>query len=71
MASPVDLSARPYDMTGKRVLVTGAFGGIGRATATLLANLGAELVLSDRADAADFRAGLKGSGHRFVPCDVT
>lgn len=71
MALPADLSARPYDMTGKRVLVTGAFGGIGRATATLLANLGAELVLSDRADAADFRGTLKGAGHRFVACDVT
>lgn len=67
----VDLSSRPYDLSGQRILLTGAFGGIGRATATLLANLGAELVLSDTADAPDFTASLKGSGHRFVACDVT
>ena len=37
------------DMRGKRVLVTGAASGIGRATAVVLASLGAELLLADRA----------------------
>jgi 3-oxoacyl-[acyl-carrier protein] reductase len=37
------------DMRGKRVLVTGAASGIGRATALVLAQLGAELLLADRA----------------------
>jgi 3-oxoacyl-[acyl-carrier protein] reductase len=36
-------------MQGKRVLVTGAASGIGRATALVLAQLGAELVIADRA----------------------
>jgi 3-oxoacyl-[acyl-carrier protein] reductase len=36
-------------MQGKRVLVTGAASGIGKATALVLAQLGAELVISDRA----------------------
>lgn len=36
------------DMSGKRVVVTGAGSGIGRATATLLAELGASLVLVGR-----------------------
>jgi 3-oxoacyl-[acyl-carrier protein] reductase len=36
-------------MQGKRVLVTGAASGIGKATARVLAQLGAELTISDRA----------------------
>jgi NAD(P)-dependent dehydrogenase (short-subunit alcohol dehydrogenase family) len=38
----------PMEMTGKRVLVTGAGSGIGRATAILLSELGASLVLVGR-----------------------
>ena len=38
----------PMDMTGKRVMVTGAGSGIGRATAILLSELGASLVLVGR-----------------------
>jgi len=36
-------------MQGKRTLVTGAASGIGKATALVLAQLGAEVVISDRA----------------------
>ena len=36
-------------MQGRRVLVTGAASGIGQATALVLAQLGAELVITDRA----------------------
>jgi len=38
----------PMEMTGKRVLVTGAGSGIGRATAVLLSELGATVVLVGR-----------------------
>jgi NAD(P)-dependent dehydrogenase (short-subunit alcohol dehydrogenase family) len=38
----------PMDMSGKRVMVTGAGSGIGRATAILLSELGASLVLVGR-----------------------
>lgn len=40
-----------YGLQGKAALVTGAASGIGRATAELLASMGARLVVSDR-DAA-------------------
>ncbi|MGU9979964.1 SDR family NAD(P)-dependent oxidoreductase [Phreatobacter sp. HK31-P] len=71
MSNP--LALRPYDLTGRRILLTGAAGGIGRATARLLAELGAELVLTDRAEASDLMNGLSSEGrsHRFLPCDVT
>lgn len=36
-----------FDLTGQRVLITGAGGGIGSATARLCASLGAELILTD------------------------
>lgn len=36
-----------FDLTGQRVLITGAGGGIGTATARLCASLGAELILTD------------------------
>lgn len=58
---------------GKAAIVTGAAGGIGRATARLCAALGAELVLTDRAAASDLMDGLEtgGRSHRFLACDVT
>ncbi len=39
----------PLLMEGKRAVVTGAASGIGKATALVLAQLGAEVVISDRA----------------------
>ncbi len=50
------------DLRGRRALVTGAASGIGRATAAVLAQLGAELVLADRAPLAEARAELERIG---------
>jgi len=43
---------KQFDFTGKRVCVTGAASGIGRATALLFADLGATVYLADRDAAA-------------------
>jgi 3-oxoacyl-[acyl-carrier protein] reductase len=50
------------DLRGKRALVTGAASGIGRATAIALAQLGAALLLADRAPLAEARAEIERIG---------
>ena len=45
-------SARAYDLSDMTVLITGASGGIGRATALALADCGADLVLLARGEDA-------------------
>ena len=54
------------DLDGKRVLLSGATGGIGQAIAERLADHGAELVLSSRreADLAELARSLPGGEHR-------
>jgi len=55
----------PMDMTGRRVLVTGASSGIGQATAILLAELGCQVVLIARSEERlqATRARMTGDGH--------
>lgn len=42
------MSVNPFSLVGKTILVTGASSGIGRATVTACANMGAELILTGR-----------------------
>ena len=57
----------PPDMTGRVVFITGACGGIGRATVSALVAAGAKVVASDVVDpASPFEPGVS-----FVRCDVT
>jgi len=62
----------PMDLTGKRILVTGATGGIGRATAVQLARLGAKLAITGRnADRLQETYDmLEGDGHVKVIYDL-
>lgn len=63
----------PLDLTGQRVLVTGASAGIGQATALLLSRLGAGIVAVGR-DAERLNqsvAALEGSGHHPYQQDLS
>jgi short-subunit dehydrogenase len=60
------------ELAGRRALLTGATGGLGRAIATALAERGAVLLLSARKHDAleSMAAGLAGDGHRVLPADL-
>jgi short-subunit dehydrogenase len=57
---------------GKRVLLTGATGGLGRAIAEALAGAGATLALSSRKaeELTELSGGLAGAEHRVVVADL-
>eukprot|EP01035_Chromulina_nebulosa_P015149 gene15149-20073_t len=50
-----DLQTSPFDLTGRRILISGAAGGIGSATARLCARQGAKLVLVDIVSKTEIR----------------
>ncbi|QRG09319.1 SDR family oxidoreductase [Xanthobacter dioxanivorans] len=63
----------PYDLSGMRILLTGAAGGIGAATARLCASLGAEMVLTDVCADPGLLEELPRDGgrtHVYETCDV-
>lgn len=61
------------DLTGRRILVTGASSGIGRATAVLAARLGARVTVNgrDAARLAETLALLSGDGHGVAAFDLS
>lgn len=66
-------AAQAFDLSGTRMLITGAAGGIGSATARLCNQLGATLVLSDfgqQAKLEELAQQLKGVT-AIESCDVT
>lgn len=63
----------PFSLNGKRILITGASSGIGKATAIASSRLGATMVLTGRNKE---RLGqtyieLDGDGHSSIPADLT
>jgi len=68
MSDPASSAARTLQLpkvlslVGRRIAVTGAASGIGRATARAAAELGAALLLNDRAPLTEVRAELEAMG---------
>jgi 3-oxoacyl-[acyl-carrier protein] reductase len=61
-----------FDLTGKRALVTGASGGIGREIAKALAKAGASVALSGtRIDALEAAAAEVGGNRVILPCNLS
>jgi len=59
----------PFGLAGKTAIVTGAASGIGRATATLFAQVGARVLFAD-IDEAGVRAAAEAAGADHAVCDI-
>ena len=70
-----DVTPAPFDLSGRVALVTGAGGGIGRATALLLARCGAAVVVNDLLEDAAEKVGAEiteiGGLALVAPADVS
>jgi len=66
-------TSQRFSIRGRRAVIVGAGGGIGRATARALGELGAELCLLDRAAPLDLVSELIGAGASAVAmsCDAS
>ena len=68
------MTINPMDLSGKRILITGASSGIGRACAILTARLGASVVISGRRSEAladTLKAFPSADGHLCVSDDLS
>ena len=65
--------ANPFSLEGRRILVTGASSGIGRACAVMASKLGAGVILTGRrAEALEETLSFcEGTGHLVVPGDIS
>ena len=63
----------PFDLTGRRIMITGGASGIGAAAARLCAQLGATAIIADRQDAGAVCAAiaLAGGHAESIAFDVT
>lgn len=63
----------PFSLKGRKILITGASSGIGKATAKLAAAMGAVCVINGRDETRlnATLAELKGEGHKSMPMPLT
>lgn len=63
----------PLKLENKKILITGASSGIGRATAIYISKLGAKVVLTGRNEVhlKETMEQLEGEGHSYVAFDLT
>jgi len=69
----MDIELKPFDLSGRKILVAGASAGIGAVTACFLSKLGAQLMLNGRdVDRLNLVIEkLDGQGHIPVPFDLS
>lgn len=69
----MDTDYNPFLLQGKKILVTGASSGIGRATAVLCSKMGASVVLTARNEQRlqDTISQMKGDGHKYIVADLS
>jgi NAD(P)-dependent dehydrogenase (short-subunit alcohol dehydrogenase family) len=63
----------PFSLEGKKILITGASSGIGKATAVECAKMGAQVFITGRNESRlkqTFEA-LEGNGHSYIIADLT
>ncbi|MGC2779741.1 MAG: SDR family NAD(P)-dependent oxidoreductase, partial [Bradyrhizobium sp.] len=69
------MTPNPFNLTGQVAVVTGSSRGIGRASAELLAQLGAKVVISSRkAEVCEEVAnGIRANGGdaHVIPCNIS
>ena len=63
----------PFSLSGKRILVTGASSGIGRAVAIECSKMGAAVILTARNEERlqETLQQLEGDSHRYIAADLT
>jgi NAD(P)-dependent dehydrogenase (short-subunit alcohol dehydrogenase family) len=66
------MTVNPMSLEGKKILVTGASSGIGRATSQLISRLGGTVILlaRDEKRLKETSASLEGEGHAFYVFDL-
>ena len=67
------MAYNPFALEGKIILITGAAGGIGRATAQECAKMGAQVILTDinQDGLQTTLSGLEGTGHSVINANLT